>query len=115
MIISVSMMLFLSLGCRHREEKSQSVLKSYTTAEVTKEYGSPIDSGSYLITEQHDEFRTSVLNCFSQEERRSRKITVREITWQKHHRDSLITVWYLPVSDSLKVLCHFEHSVYNLY
>lgn len=110
-------LLFILHSCKKScQFQKEDVIKpkTYCVNEIESLYGTPKDVASYLITEQHDEFRTSVLNCFTKAQRLSRSIKVMEYTWQTRP-DSLLTVWYLPHMDSLQVLCHCEHSVYNLY
>ena len=102
-------LLFVFYSCKNTGQFQKNIIK-----ELDSLYGDPKDIASYLITEQHDEFRTAVLNCFTKSQRLSRSIKVMEYTWQTHS-DSLLTVWYLPSRDSLQVLCHLEYSIYNLY
>ena len=110
-------LVLLFYGCKksnHIQKINTIKPTTYSVNEIESLYGAPKGISSYLITEQHDEFRTAVLNCFTKSQRLSRSIKVMEYTWQTHS-DSLLTVWYLPSMDSLQVLCHLEYSIYNLY
>ena len=109
-------LLFVFYSCKNTGQFQKNIIKpnTYSVKEIDSLYGAPKDIASYLITEQHDEFRTVVLNCFTKSQRLSRSIKVMEYTWQTHS-DSLLTVWYLPSMDSLQVLCHLEYSIYNIY
>ena len=111
-------LVLLLCGCKksnHIQKRNTIKPTTYSVNEIESLYGAPKGISSYLITEQHDEFRTSVLNCFTQSQRRSRNIKVMEYTWQTSRSDSLLTVWYLPSMDSLQMLCYLEYSIYNLY
>lgn len=112
---------FFFLGCnshteKRTEKKSTSSLSfSYTTGALSSLYGTPKERQLYLITEEEDEFRTLVLKSFTDSIRSLRSVEVWEYTWQTNPIDSMITVWYLPIGDSLQYICHFKHSIYNLY
>mgnify|MGYP000009087175 FL=1 len=111
-------LVLLLYGCKksnHIQKINTIKPTTYSVNEIESLYGAPKGISSYLITEQQDEFRTSVLNCFTQSQRRSRNIKVMEYTWQTSRSDSLLTVWYLPSMDSLQMLCYLEYSIYNLY
>lgn len=107
----------LFIGCQsYTENKSEELNSfSYTTDALSSLYGIPKEKQLYLITEEFDEFRTLVLEAFSDSIRRLRSVEVWEYTWQTNPVDSMITVWYLPIGDSLQYICHFKHSKYNLY
>lgn len=110
---------FFFLGCNSstekRAKKTSSPSFSYTTGALSSLYGTPKESQLYLITEEEDEFRTLVLKSFTDSIRSLRSVEVWEYTWQTNPIDSMITVWYLPIGDSLQYICHFKHSIYNLY
>lgn len=109
-------LFFVFQSCKNTGQFQKNNIKpiTYSVHEIDSLYGDPKSIGPYLITEQHDEFRTSVLNCFTESQRLSRSITVMEYTWQTRP-DSLLTVWYLPSKDSLQVLCHFEYPIHALF
>lgn len=116
-MILIIAMESLAVSCRQGSSTSYKRHESPASFDIetmTEMYGSPIDNAQIRITEQHDEFRTKVQNCFSKEERSSRRMVVHEVTWRMNDKDSLITVWYLPEADTLRALCHLEHSVYAL-
>ena len=107
------------VGCKSdtekRAEKTSFSYFSYTTGILSSLYGTPKEKQLYLITEEDDEFRTLVLKSFTDSIRHLRSVEVWEYTWQTNSVDSMITVWYLPIGDSLQYICHFKHSIYNLY
>ena len=107
------------VGCKSdtekRAEKTSSSSFSYTTGTLSSLYGTPKEKQLYLITEEDDEFRTLVLKSFTDSIRHLCSVEVWEYTWQTNPVDSMITVWYLPIGDSLQYICHFKHSIYNLY
>lgn len=117
-INSLIFILFF-VGCKSdtekRAEKTNSSSFSYTTGILSSLYGTPKEKQLYLITEEDDEFRTLVLKSFTDSIRHLRSVEVWEYTWQTNPVDSMITVWYLPIGDSLQYICHFKHSIHNLY
>lgn len=117
--ISSLILVGIFIGCQNSAEKRleevRSSSPSYRIDVLTSLYGIPKEKHQYLITEESDEFRTLVLEAFPDSLRRLRSVEVWEYTWQTNSIDSLITVWYLPTGDSLKYICHYLHSIYNLY
>ena len=57
---------------------------------------------------RHDGFRAPIEELFSDEERRAHRMQILEYTWSLN-KDSLLTVWYLPLRDSLRVLGKFSY------
>lgn len=80
---------------------------SYLPAELDTLY-SPLRQDTFILSEGHDEFRAPIEDLFSDEERRSHRTQILEYTWSMN-KDSLLTVWYLPLQDSLKVLGKFSY------
>ena len=80
---------------------------SYLPAELDSLY-SPLRQDTFILSEGHDEFRAPIEDLFSDEERRAHRTQILEYTWSMN-KDSLLTVWYLPLQDSLKVLGKFSY------
>ena len=80
---------------------------SYLPAELDTLY-SPLRQDTFILSEGHDEFRAPIEDLFSDEERRTHRTQILEYTWSMN-KDSLLTVWYLPLQDSLKVLGKFSY------
>jgi len=80
---------------------------SYLPAELDTLY-SPLRQDTFILSEGHDEFRAPIEDLFSDEERRAHQTQILEYTWSMN-KDSLLTVWYLPLQDSLKVLGKFSY------
>ena len=80
---------------------------SYLPAELDTLY-SPLRQDTFILSEGHDEFRAPIEDLFSDEERRAHRTQILEYTWSMNN-DSLLTVWYLPLQDSLKVLGKFSY------
>ena len=80
---------------------------SYLPAELDTLY-SPLRQDTFILSEGHDEFRAPIEDLFSDEERRAYRTQILEYTWSMN-KDSLLTVWYLPLQDSLKVLGKFSY------
>ena len=110
--------VWLSLGfisCHsHEGNKKTSMQKlrlkvpiSYLPGELDTLY-SPLRQDTFILSEGHDEFRAPIEDLFSDEERRAHRTQILEYTWSLN-KDSLLTVWYLPLRDSLKVLGKFSY------
>ena len=110
--------VWLSLGfisCHNHEgNKNTSMQKlrskvpiSYLPGELDQLY-SPLRQDTFILSEGHDEFRAPIEDLFSDEERRAHRTQILEYTWSMN-KDSLLTVWYLPLQDSLKVLGKFSY------
>ena len=80
---------------------------SYLPAELDTLY-SPLRQDTFILSEGHDEFRAPIEDLFSDEERKAHRTQILEYTWSMN-KDSLLTVWYLPLQDSLKVLGKFSY------
>ena len=80
---------------------------SYLPGELDTLY-SPLRQDTFILSEGHDEFRAPIEDLFSDEERRAHQTQILEYTWSMN-KDSLLTVWYLPLQDSLKVLGKFSY------
>ena len=80
---------------------------SYLPGELDQLY-SPLRQDTFILSEGHDEFRAPIEDLFSDKERRAHRTQILEYTWSMN-KDSLLTVWYLPLQDSLKVLGKFSY------
>ena len=80
---------------------------SYLPCELDTLY-SPLRQDTFILSEGHDEFRAPIEDLFSDEERRAHRTQILEYTWSMN-KDSLLTVWYLPLQDSLKILGKFSY------
>lgn len=109
----VSALLALGLSCSSQTGSGQEgTLRSkspstYSIDELDQLY-SPLRRDSFVLSEGHDEFRAPIEDLFSGEERRVHRTQILEYTWSLN-KDSLLTVWYLPLRDSLKVLGKFSY------
>ena len=80
---------------------------SYLPAELDTLY-IPLRQDTFILSEGHDEFRAPIEDLFSDKERRAHRTQILEYTWSMN-KDSLLTVWYLPLQDSLKILGKFSY------
>ena len=108
-----SALLALGLSCCSQMRSEQEGTLSYKSPstysidELDQLY-SPLRRDSFVLSEGHDEFRAPIEDLFSAEERRAHRTQILEYTWCLT-KDSLLTVWYLPLRDSLKVLGKFSY------
>ena len=113
-LISVWLLLGFISCHSHEGNKKTSMQKlrskvpiSYLPAELDTLY-SPLRQDTFILSEGHDEFRAPIEDLFSDEERKAHRTQILEYTWSMN-KDSLLTVWYLPLQDSLKVLGKFSY------
>ena len=112
-ILYASVFLALGLSCSSQTGSGQEGTLSskfpstYSIDELDQLY-SPLRRDSFVLSEGHDEFRAPIEDLFSDEERRAHRTQILEYTWSLD-KDSLLTVWYLPLRDSLKVLGKFSY------
>ena len=112
-LLYASALLSLGLSCSSQTGSGQKgTLRSkspsaYSVDELDQLY-SPLRRDSFILSEGHDEFRAPIEDLFSDEERRAHRTQILEYTWSLN-KDSLLTVWYLPLRDSLKVLGKFSY------
>lgn len=112
-LLYASALLSLGLSCSSqtgsgREETlSPKFPSTYSIDELDQLY-SLLRRDSFVLSEGHDEFRAPIEDLFSDEERRAHRTQILEYTWSLN-KDSLLTVWYLPLRDSLKVLGKFSY------
>ena len=112
-LLYASALLSLGLSCSSQTGSGQDGTLSpkfpstYSIDELDQLY-SPLRRDSFILSEGHDEFRAPIEDLFSDEERRAHRTQILEFTWSLN-KDSLLTVWYLPLRDSLKVLGKFSY------
>ena len=113
-LITVWLLLGFISCHSHEGNKKTSIQKfrskvpiSYLPCELDTLY-SPLRQDTFILSEGHDEFRAPIEDLFSDEERRAHRTQILEYTWSMN-KDSLLTVWYLPLQDSLKVLGKFSY------
>ena len=113
-LISVWLLLGFISCHSHEGNKKTSMQKlrskvpiSYLPAELDTLY-IPLRQDTFILSEGHDEFRAPIEDMFSDEERRAHRTQILEYTWSMN-KDSLLTVWYLPLQDSLKILGKFSY------
>ena len=112
-ILYASVLLALGLSCSSQTGSGQErTLRSkspstYSIDELDQLY-SPLRRDTFILSEGHDEFRAPIEDLFSDEERRAHRTQILEFTWSLN-KDSLLTVWYLPLRDSLKMLGKFSY------
>ena len=112
-LLYVSILLSLGLSCSSQTGPGQKGTLSpkspstYSIDELDQLY-SPLRRDSFVLSEGHDEFRAPIEDLFSDEERRAHQTKILEYTWSLN-KDSLLTVWYLPLQDSLSILGKFSY------
>ena len=112
-LLYASIFLALGLSCSSQTGSGrEGTLRSkspstYSIDELDQLY-SPLRRDSFILSEGHDEFRAPIEDLFSDEERRAHQTQILEYTWSLN-KDSLLTVWYLPLQDSLSILGKFSY------
>ena len=64
---------------------------------------------SFILQEKHDEFRQPVEQQFPMKQRLAHDTWILEFTWRVKD-DTLITVWYIRESDTLRILDKYIYS-----
>ena len=112
-LLYASIFLALGLSCSSQTGSGQKGTLSpkspstYSIDELDQLY-SPLRRDTFILSEGHDEFRAPIEELFSDEERRAHRTQILEYTWSLN-KDSLLTVWYLPLQDSLSILGTFSY------
>ena len=112
-LLYASILLALGLSCSSQTGSGQKGTLSpkspstYSIDELDQLY-IPLRRDSFILSEGHDEFRAPIEDLFSDEERRAHQTKILEYTWSLN-KDSLLTVWYLPLQDSLSILGKFSY------
>ena len=84
---------------------------SYLPGELDTLY-QPLYRDSFILQENHDEFRFPVEQQFPMKQRLAHDTWILEFTWRVKD-DSLITVWYIRESDTLRILDRYIYSEYD--
>jgi hypothetical protein len=95
------------VGSGKEETLSPKSPSTYLIDELDQRY-SPLRWDLFILSEGHDEFRATIEELFSDEERRAHRTQIQEYTWSLN-KDSLLTVWYLPFQDLLNVIGKFNY------
>lgn len=95
------------MGLGQKGALSSKFPSTYSIDELDQLY-SPMRRDRFILSEGHDEFRAPIEDLFSDEERRAYRTQILEFTWSLN-KDSLLTVWYLPLQDSLRILGKFSY------
>ena len=113
-ILQVSCFISSLLACTgpSREQSQQippqQLPTSYTPMELDSLY-EPLCCDSFILQEKHDEFRHPVEQQFPMEQRLVHNTWILEFTWRVK-ADTLITVWYIRESDTLRILDRYIYS-----
>ena len=113
-ILQVSCFISSLLACTgpSREQSQhippQKLPISYTPMELDSLY-EPLYQDSFILQEKHDEFRHPVEQQFPMERRLAHNMWILEFTWRVKD-DTLITVWYVRESDTLRTLDRYIYS-----
>ena len=83
---------------------------SYLPGELDTLY-QPLYRDSFILQENHDEFRFPVEQQFPMKQRLAHDTWILEFTWRVKD-DTLITVWYIRESDTLRILDRYIYSEY---
>lgn len=100
-LLYASVLLSLGLSCSSqpgsgKEETLRSKFPSTYSIDELDQLYSPLSRDTFILSEGHDEFRAPIEDLFSDEERRAHRTQILEFTWSMN-KDSLLTVWYLPL------------------
>ena len=113
-ILQVSCVISSLLACkgpsrgRSQQIQPQKLPISYTLMELDSLY-EPLYRDSFILQEKHDEFRHPVEQQFPMERRLAHNTWILEFTWRVK-ADTLITVWYIRESDTLRILDRYIYS-----
>ena len=116
-LITVWLLLGVISCHSHEGNKKTSMQKlrlkvpiSYLPGELDTLY-QPLYRDSFILQENHDEFRFPVEQQFPMKQRLAHDTWILEFTWRVKD-DSLITVWYIRESDTLRILDRYIYSEY---
>ena len=114
-LITVWLLLgFISCHSHERNKKTSmqqlrsKVPISYLPGELDSLYKT-LYRDSFILQEKHDEFRNPVEQQFPMKQRLAHKTWILEFTWRIKD-DTLITVWYIRESDTLRILDKYIYS-----
>ena len=86
---------------------------NYLPDELDSHYNN-IYRDSFILQEKHDEFRHLVEQQFPMKQRLAHDTWILEFTWRVND-DTLITVWYIRESDTLRILDKYIYSKYAVF
>jgi len=119
-LITVWLLLgFISCHSHERNKKTSmqqlrsKVPISYLPDELDSLYKT-LYRDSFILQEKHDEFRNPVEQQFPMKQRLAHKTWILEFTWRIKD-DTLITVWYIRESDTLRILDKYIYSKYAVF
>ena len=119
-LITVWLLLgFISCHSHERNKKTSmqqlrsKVPISYLPDELDSLYKT-LYRDSFILQEKHDEFRNPVEQQFPMKQRLAHKTWILEFTWRIKD-DTLITVWYIRESDTLRILDKYIYSEYAVF
>ena len=111
---NLSYLITILISCTsHSSQQSQQIPHqafpiSYTPMELDTLY-KPLYRDSFILQEKHDEFRHPVEQQFPMKQRLAHDTWILEFTWRVKD-DTLITVWYIRESDTLRILDRYIYS-----
>ena len=119
-LITVWLLLgFISCHSHERNKKTSmqqlrsKVPISYLPDELDSLYKT-LYRDSFILQEKHDEFRNPVEQQFPMKQRLAHDTWILEFTWRVKD-DTLITVWYIRESDTLRILDKYIYSKYAIF
>ena len=113
-LFNLSYLITILISCTsHSSQQSQQIPHqafpiSYTPMELDTLY-QPLYRDSFILQEKHDEFRHPVEQQFPMKQRLAHDTWILEFTWRVKD-DTLITVWYIRESDTLRILDRYIYS-----
>lgn len=113
-LFNLSYLITILISCTsHSSQQSQQIPHqafpiSYTPMELDSLY-KPLYRDSFILQEKHDEFRHPVEQQFPMKQRLAHDTWILEFTWRVKD-DTLITVWYIRESDTLRILDRYIYS-----
>ena len=118
-LFNLSYLITILFSCiSHSSQQSQQIPHqafpiSYTPMELDSLY-KPLYRDSFILQEKHDEFRHPVEQQFPMKQRLAHDTWILEFTWRVKD-DTLITVWYIRESDTLRILDKYIYSKYAVF
>ncbi len=116
-LFNLSYLITILISCTsHSSQQSQQIPHqvfpiSYTPMELDTLY-QPLYRDSFILQEKHDEFRHPVEQQFPMKQRLAHDTWILEFTWRVKD-DTLITVWYIRESDTLRILDRYIYSEHD--
>lgn len=113
-LFNLSYLITILISCTsHSSQQSQQIPHqafpiSYTPMELDTLY-QPLYRDSFILQEKYDEFRHPVEQQFPMKQRLAHDTWILEFTWRVKD-DTLITVWYIRESDTLRILDRYIYS-----